>query len=212
MPPKINWAEAVKPLMKKYKGKKHPLNYRNRYELLVMVVLSSQVTDDLINQLAPPLFKAFPDMESMSRADEEALKPYIGKVRSFFKKAKWLVEIAQRLKSDDKIPVTMEELTALPGIGRKSANVIMREAKVKPEGVIVDLHVLRVAPRVGIAKGEDPKKIEEQIMKVIPQDDWDIGMVFSFLGREICRPTDPKCSECVMNSVCKYYQGSKKSK
>lgn len=212
MPSKINWAEAVQPLLKKYKGKKHPLNYRSRYELLVMVILSSQVTDDLINRLAPSLFEAFPDMESMSRADEEALKPYIGKVRGFFKKAKWLVEIAQRLKSDDNIPVTMEGLTALPGIGRKSANVIMREAKVKPEGVIVDLHVLRVAPRIGIAKGEDPRKIEEQIMKVIPQDEWDIGMAFSFLGREICRPTDPKCSDCVMNPVCKYYRGLKKSK
>ena len=212
MPPKTNWTDAVKPLLKKYKGKKHPLHYKNRYELLVMVVLSSQVTDDLINQLAPPLFKAFPDMESMSRADTEALKPYIGKVRSFFKKAAWLVEIAQRIKSDENIPVTMEGLTALPGIGRKSANVIMREAGVKPEGVIVDLHVLRVAPRIGIATGEDPKKIEEQIMKVIPQDEWDIGMCFSFLGREICRPTDPKCGECVMNPVCKYYKGLKKSK
>ena len=212
MAAKINWAEAVKPLLKKYKGKKHPLNYKNRYELLVMVVLSSQVTDDLINQLAPPLFTAFPDMESMSRADTEALQPYIGKVRSFFKKAKWLVEIAQRIKSDKNIPVTMDELTALPGIGRKSANVIMREAKVKPEGVIVDLHVLRVAPRIGIAKGDDPKKIEEQIMKVIPQEEWDIGMAFSFLGREICRPTDPKCTICVMNPVCNYYLKLKKSK
>ncbi|MEO8085963.1 MAG: endonuclease III, partial [Bacteroidota bacterium] len=132
MPAKTDWAEVVKPLLKKYKGKKHPLHYRNRYELLVMVVLSSQVTDDLINQLAPPLFEAFPDLESMSRADTEGLQPYIGKVRSFFKKAKWLVEIAQRLKTDNQIPVTMDELTALPGIGRKSANVIMREAKVKP--------------------------------------------------------------------------------
>jgi len=212
MPPKTDWAEAVKPLLKKYKGKKHPLHYRNRYELLVMVILSSQVTDDLINQLAPPLFEAFPDLESMSRADEEALKPYIGKVRSFFKKAKWLVEIAQRLQKDGKIPVTMDELTALPGIGRKSANVIMREAKVKPEGVIVDLHVLRVAPRIGIATGDDPKKIEEQIMKVIPQEEWDIGMAISFLGRETCRPTNPKHEECVMNKVCKYYKSQKKSK
>ena len=212
MPAKINWAEAAVPLLKKYKGKKHPLKYKNRYELLVMVVLSSQVTDDLINQLAPSLFEAFPDMEAMSRADTEALKPYIGKVRSFFKKARWLVEIAQRLKSEKNIPVTMEELTALPGIGRKSANVIMREAGVKPEGVIVDLHVLRVAPRIGIAKGDDPKKIEAQIMKVIPQEEWDIGMALSFLGREICRPTDPKCPECVMKPVCKYYQGLKKSK
>jgi endonuclease-3 len=212
MPSKINWEEAVRPVLKKYKGKKHPLLYRNRYELLVMVVLSSQVTDDLVNQLSPALFKAFPDMESLSRADTEALQPYIGKVRSFFKKAKWLVEIAQRLKTDGQIPVTMDELTALPGIGRKSANVIMREANVKPEGVIVDLHVLRVAPRIGIAKGEDPKKIEEQIMKVVPQEDWDVGMCLSFLGREICRPTDPKCGICVMNSVCKYYSRLKKSK
>ncbi|MEO8088257.1 MAG: endonuclease III, partial [Bacteroidota bacterium] len=98
------------------------------------------------------------------------------------------------------------------GIGRKSANVIMREAKVKPEGVIVDLHVLRVAPRIGIATGDDPKKIEEQIMKVIPQDEWDIGMAISFLGRETCRPTDPKHEECVMNKVCKYYKSQKKSK
>src|SRR5689334_8910765 len=106
MATKTNWADAVKPLLKKYKGKKHPLHYKNRYELLVMVVLSSQVTDDLINQLAPALFEAFPDMESLSRADTEALQPYIGKVRSFFKKAKWLVEIAQRLKSGKNIPVT----------------------------------------------------------------------------------------------------------
>ncbi len=202
----------MRPLLEKYKGKKHPLLYRNRYELLVMVILSSQVTDDLVNQLSPALFDAYPDMESLSRATTEGLQPYIGKVRSFFKKAKWLIEIAQRLKSEKNIPVTMEGLTALPGIGRKSANVIMREAKVKPEGVIVDLHVLRVAPRIGIAKGEDPKKIEEQIMKVIPDEDWDIGMVFSFLGRETCRPTDPKCSVCVMNAVCHYYKRLNKSK
>lgn len=202
----------MRPLLEKYKGKKHPLLYRNRYELLVMVILSSQVTDDLVNQLSPALFEAYPDMESLSRATTEGLQPYIGKVRSFFKKAKWLIEIAQRLESEKNIPVTMEGLTALPGIGRKSANVIMREAGVKPEGVIVDLHVLRVAPRIGIAKGEDPKKIEEQIMKVIPADDWDIGMAFSFLGRETCRPTDPKCTVCVLNAACHYYKGLKKSK
>ena len=113
--------------------------------------------------------------------------------------------IAQKLKTDKNIPLTQEELTELPGIGRKSANVILREAGKKPEGVIVDLHVVRVAPRLGIATGADPKKIEKQIMEALPQKDWDAGMAMSFLGREICRP-HPKCELCLMRAVCQYYQ------
>ncbi len=91
----------------------------------------------------------------------------------------------------------MEELTALPGIGRKSANVILRESGLKAEGIIVDLHVVRVSPRLGIAAGTDPKKIEKQMMEVLEQKDWgQAGMAISFLGREICRPTNPKHAEC----------------
>ena len=100
----------------------------------------------------------------------------------------------------------MKGLTALPGLGRKSANVIMREAKVKAEGVVVDLHVLRVAPRLGISQSKDPKIMEQDIMKQIKPKDWgEIGMAISFLGRETCRPTDPQHASCVMNSVCEYY-------
>ncbi len=207
---KINWAEAVKPLLKKYKGKKHPLEYKNVYQLVVMVVLSAQDSDKHINQLAPELFAAFPNMESLSRATSESLYPYIAKVRNFANKTKWLIELAQKIKKDKNIPLAMDELTALPGIGRKSANVIMREAGVPSEGVIVDLHVVRVAPRLGIASGTDPKKIEKQIMEIIPWKDWgEIGMAFSFLGREICRPTNPKHSECVLNNVCAFYKVEK---
>ena len=101
----------------------------------------------------------------------------------------------------------MDGLTALPGIGRKSANVIMRESGVAPEGIIVDLHVVRVAPRIGVASGTDPKKIEKQLMEVIDQKDWgEVGMAISFLGREICRPSNPKHDECVMNKVCAFYK------
>ncbi len=115
------------------------------------------------------------------------------------------METAQKIKTDANIPLTMEGLTSLAGIGRKSANVIMRETGAKAVGVIVDLHVLRVAPRLGIATGTDPKKIEKQIMEVIPEKDWgQIGMAFSFLGRETCRPTHPKHDECVLSSVCEY--------
>ncbi|HYG51992.1 MAG TPA: endonuclease III [Flavobacteriales bacterium] len=208
---KTNWAEAMKPLIKKYKGKPHPLEYKNLYQLVVMVVLSAQDSDKNINSLAPALFKAFPDMKSLAGADAEALYPFISKVRNFGNKTKWLLEMANQIKTDKNIPTTMEELTALPGIGRKSANVIMREAGVKPEGVICDLHVIRVAPRLGIASGTDPKKIEKQIMEALPQKDWgEAGMAISFLGREICRPTNPKHSECVMNGVCEYYKSLKK--
>jgi len=202
-----NWPEALKPLLKKYKGKKHPLEYQNLYQLVVMVILSAQDSDKHINLIASPLFKAFPDMTSLSNADAEALYPFIGKVRNFGYKTKWLLELSQKIKSDKNIPTNMDELTALPGIGRKSANVIMREAGVKAEGVIVDLHVVRVAPRIGIASGTDPKKIEKQIMEAIPQKDWgEIGMAISFLGREICRPTNPKHSECPVKENCDYFK------
>ena len=201
----VDWKEAIKPLLKKYKGKRHPLDYENVYQLVVMVVLSAQDSDRNINSIAPKLFEAFPDMRALSKATVETLTPFIGKVRNFRNKGKWLIEIAQTVKSDKQIPLTQDELTELPGVGNKSANVILREAGKPPEGVIVDLHVVRVAPRLGIATGTDPKKIEKQIMEALPKKDWDAGMAMSFLGREICRPK-PKCEICLMRPVCKYYQ------
>ncbi len=208
--PKVNWPEAIKPLLKKYKGKQHPLEYKSVYQLIVMVVLSAQDSDRNINKVAVEFFKVFPDMKSLSKAAPETLLKYISGVRNFGNKAKWLTEMAQKIKDNKNIPSTLEELTALPGIGRKSANVILRESGKEPEGVIVDLHVVRVAPRLGIASGTDPKKIEKQIMEALPKSEWDAGMAMSFLGREICRPKDPKCEICVMNPVCAYYKGNKK--
>jgi endonuclease III len=210
MASKINWSDEFKPLLKKYKDKKHPLEYGNVYQLLVMVMLSAQDSDKHINQVAPKFFEAFPDMKSLSRATPDSLFPFINSVRNFGNKTKWLIDTAHKIKDDKNIPLTVEGLTGLSGIGRKSANVIRREAGEKPEGVIVDLHVVRVAPRIGIATGTDPKKIELQIMDALPQKDWDAGMAMSFLGRETCRPTNPKHEECVMNSVCAYYKSQKK--
>lgn len=207
MPATTNWPEALKPLLKKYKGKQHPLEYKNTYQLLVMVVLSAQDSDRNINSLAPTLFEAYPNMQSLAKATEETLFPYISKVRNFGNKAKWLTGIAQQIKKDAAIPLTLDELVALPGIGRKSACVILRESGKPAEGVIVDLHVARVAPRLGIATGTDPKKIEKQIMEALPQKDWDAGMAMSFLGREICRPK-PNCDKCLMNTVCAYYKAN----
>ena len=208
MPSKIDWPKAIQPLLKKYKTTKHPLDYKNIYQLLIMVVLSAQDSDKNINNnIAPKLFEAYPDMKALSKATEETLFQFISKVRNFGNKAKWLTEIAKTIKDDKNIPLTHEGLTALKGIGSKSANVILREAGKPAEGVIVDLHVVRVAPRLGIATGADPKKIEKQIKEILRQKDWDAGMAMSFLGREICRP-HPKCEICLMNKVCEYYKAN----
>lgn len=205
-----HWQQALQPLIKKYKGKQHPLDHHhNPYQLLVMVVLSAQDSDRNINKIAPALFSAYPDMTALSKADIDSLYPFVSKVMSSRKKAGWLIEIATQIKDDKNIPTTLNELIALPGIGRKSANVIMRELGVKAEGIIVDLHVVRVAPRLGLATGTNPKKLEKQMMEVLDAKDWgEAGMAISFLGRETCRPTNPKCTECVMNPVCEFYRNA----
>ncbi len=202
----INWQKEIQPLIKKYKGKKHPLEFASTYQLVVAVVLSAQDSDRHINKIAPAFFSAFPDMKALSKAEPAAIHQLIGDVRNFGNKTKWLLAMAQSIKEDKNIPTTLDGLTELSGIGRKSANVILRETGKKAEGIIVDLHVVRVAPRIGIATGTDPKKIEKQMMEVIDAKDWgEVGMAISFLGREICRPSNPKCSECVMQPVCRYY-------
>lgn len=199
------WAEKLKPILTKYKGRKHPLEYQNLYQLMVMVVLSAQDSDANINKIAPSLFGVFPNMESLAKSKVDLLIPNISKVRNFSTKANWLIEIAKTIKKDENIPLTMDELTALKGIGRKSANVIMGEAKVHAEGIIADLHVIRVAPRIGlIRESKDGIKVEKQLMQVLPKAIWgEIGMAISFLGREICRPT-PKCLECPIQNDCQY--------
>jgi endonuclease-3 len=206
--PPINWSAAIKPLLKKYKNSPHPLEAANTYQWIVMVVLSAQSTDNVVNQIAPEFFKAFPNLSSLSKADPELLFPYISKIRNFRHKAKWLTETSKAIKSDSKIPLDIDALVELPGIGRKSANVIRRGAKASPEGVIVDLHTIRVANRLGIATTTTPEKIEKELMETLPKKEWDAGMAMSFLGREICRPK-PQCPICLMKKVCAYYNGWK---
>ena len=205
---KQNWPEHLESLMQQYANRKHPLDYKSRYQLLVMVILSAQDSDKHINELAPAFFEAYPSVNSLATASAEELHQRINTVRNFGNKANWLVKLAQQVGDDDNIPTTMAELTKLPGIGRKSANVIIRESGNEAEGIIVDLHVVRVAPRIGIATSTQPEKIEKQLMSVVPRERWnDIGMAISFLGRETCRPTNPKCDSCVMSAVCHFHNG-----
>lgn len=202
-----DWETKLNPILEKYKDQKHPLEYKNLYQLLVMVVLSAQDSDANINSISPTLFKAFPNFQSLAASNTENLIPYISKVRNFNNKSRWLIEIAQTIQEDKNIPLTIKGLTALKGIGRKSANVIMQEAGVPSEGIIADLHVIRVAPRIGlVTEITDGNKIEKQLMQILPITIWgEIGMAISFLGRETCRPK-PKCEICPINEACEYYK------
>lgn len=201
-----DWATYLSPILTKYKNRKHPLAYENLYQLVVMVILSAQDSDANINAIAPALFEIYPDMERLSVTNRDALLPNISTVRNFRTKANWLIEIAQIIEKNENIPLTMNALTALKGIGRKSANVILRESNQPAEGIIADLHVIRVAPRIGlISETKDGNKVEKQLMQVLPKSIWgEIGMAISFLGREICRPK-PKCDLCPINNFCAYY-------
>ncbi|MGQ2984672.1 endonuclease III domain-containing protein [Flavobacterium sp.] len=204
---KEDWAAALRPLVAKYKGKDHPLHYKNIYQLLVMVVLAAQDSDANINNVTVDLFKKYPDMKALSKANSAELTEALSKVRFHANKIAWLQDIAETVKEDKNIPNTMKELIALKGVGRKSANVILREAGAEAEGILVDLHVLRVAPRLGISKGKNADKVEKDLMAALPKDMWgEVGMALSFLGRETCRPTNPKHSECIVSEYCDYCQ------
>jgi len=205
-----NWVKNLEPLIKKYGKRKIPLDYKNRYQLLVMVLLAAQSSDNQINKVTVPFFETYPSMAALKKSTPEDLHPFLKSIRGFRKKSTWLIEVAKTVGDDSKIPATLKELTKLPGIGRKTANVIIRESGDKAEGVVVDLHVVRVAPRLGVVNTSRPDKIEGQLMEVMPQEKWnEIGMALSFLGRETCRPK-PKCEECIMSSVCSYYATSVK--
>lgn len=206
-----DWVEKLSPLLEKYKGRKHPLDYENVYQLMIAVILSAQDSDANINKIAPAFFKAYPNLKSLSTTEPEDLFQYVSKVRNFNTKSNWIIEIAKTLKNDKNIPTNLDNLIALKGIGRKSANVIMREMKVPAQGIIADLHVIRVTPRIGLVQdSKDGNKIEKQLMQALPDVIWsEIGMAISFLGREICRPTNLKCLECCISKYCNYYNSIK---
>ena len=200
-----NWNKELNPILKKYFHRKHPLEYQNLFQLIVMVVLSAQESDKNINNIAPQLFNVFPTMESIANTTKKALIPYLTAVKYHENKIDWLIEIAKEIKTDKNIPLTLTALTSLKGIGRKSANVILREAGRPAEGIITDLHVIRVAPRIGIITStKNGLKAEKELMAILPKEIWnEAGMAISFLGREICRPI-PKCDQCPITNCCKY--------
>jgi endonuclease-3 len=183
------------------------LHYRNPFELLAATILSAQSTDVRVNMVTPALFRKYPDARALARATPAELEPQIVSTGFFRQKAKALIGMAQALVAEHggAVPADMEKLTALPGVGRKTANVVLGHALGVP-GLPVDRHVLRVANRIGIAEGDDPEMVEEQLCSRLPPRMWTLASDVQILhGRRICRPK-PRCDECSVREYCDYYR------
>lgn len=183
------------------------LHYRNAFELLVATMLSAQSTDQRVNMVTPPLFARYPDARALARATTAELEPQILSTGFFRQKSKSLIGMATTLveEHDGEVPADMEQLTALPGVGRKTANVVLGHALGVP-GLPVDRHVLRVSNRIGIASGDDPVKVEAQLCGKLPPKVWTLASDVQILhGRRICRPK-PLCERCSVRKECDYYR------
>lgn len=192
-------------LKKLYPNTKYYLNFSSPLELLVATVLSAQVRDTVVNATTPRLFQKYKTAEDYARADLETLIQEISSVSFPANKAKYIRQACKILveKYHGKVPDTMEQLIELPGIGRKTANVILINAFKKVEGIVVDTHVIRLSYRLGWTKNKNPEKIEQDLMKIIPKADWDrITWLLKEHGRAICRAPVPICSQCALEPLC----------
>jgi endonuclease III len=182
------------------------LKYEDPYQLLVATILSAQSTDAGVNRVTPALFQRYPDAASLARATAEELEPQIHSTGFFRSKAKSLMGMARGVveRHGGEVPKTMEALVALPGVGRKTANVVLGHALGVP-GLPVDRHVLRVANRIGIAKSDDPVEVERQLGSALPPATWtNASDTLIFHGRRICKPK-PLCHVCAVRDDCNYY-------
>lgn len=181
------------------------LNHENAWQLLVATILSAQCTDQRVNMVTKDLFKKYPDVESLARADLKELEKDIHSTGFYHNKAKNIIACANQLldRFGGEVPTSIEDLTSLAGVGRKTANVIRGNVFHDPS-VVVDTHVKRVSNRLGFTKNEDPEKIEYDLMKAIPKDHWIlINIQFIAFGREICTARNPQCQECFLKAYCK---------
>jgi endonuclease III len=183
------------------------LHYKTAFQLLVATILSAQSTDVRVNMVTPALFKRYRDARALANATTEELEPQIHSTGFFRAKSRSLIGMAQALVADHrgKVPATMEALVELPGVGRKTANVVLGHALGVP-GLPVDRHVLRVANRIGVAESDDPVAVEQQLSAAMPPERWTRTSDTLILhGRRICRPK-PLCDQCVVRDHCDYYR------
>ena len=184
------------------------LDFGTRFQLLVAVMLSAQTTDVSVNKVTPVLFEKYPTAEAMADADPFDVQEIIRTIGLYKNKAKNVVKMAKQLTEDygGEVPGDYDELIKLPGVGRKTANVVLAEAFGKAR-IAVDTHVFRVANRIGITDGKDPTAVEEGLMARLPEDQWiRAHHLLIFHGRKVCHARKPDCVSCGLQSVCRYFE------
>ena len=182
------------------------LQYEKDYELMIAVRLSAQCTDARVNLVTPALFAAYPTLESLAMADPKDIEPYVHSCGFFRQKAKDIVLACQMLLREHggKVPDTMEALLKLPGVGRKTANLLLGDIYGVPGSVVCDTHCIRICGRLGLSKGKEPEKVEQQLRKILPPaESSDFCHRIVLFGREICTARNPKCHQCPLSIHCK---------
>lgn len=206
MSKKSERAEEIVSLLKRmYPRAKCSLDFTNPFELLIATMLSAQSTDVRVNIVTKSLFRKYPDPQAFAAASQVEMERDVRQTGFFRNKARAVIAASKAIveKHGGEVPKTMDELTALPGVGRKTANVVLSNAFKTPVGIVVDTHVTRVSGRLGLTSNSDAEKIEQDLMIVIPKKEW---TAFSHRliahGREVCVARKPKCSECRLNELC----------
>ena len=199
-------SDVLRILESTYPNPRSELNYRNEFELVCAVLMSAQCTDKKVNQVTPSLFAAFPSFEALSYAQVDAVERIIREVNYFKTKSKHLVEMAKLVATrfNGVLPKIHEQLVELPGVGRKTANVVLSELGVSPH-LAVDTHVFRVSRRLGLTRGATVRKVEESLTKRFPPESWRTlhhGLILH--GRRVCKAGKPNCLECALRLTCAY--------
>lgn len=196
---------AVESLHEHYPDADCALNYSSAHELLIATILSAQSTDATVNRVTKDLFRKYPTIEAFAEARPEELQEEIRSTGFFRNKTRHVIGAANKIVEEHvgRVPDTMEELTALPGVARKTANVVLGTYFKKPEGFVVDTHVKRVSYRLGLTDEKQPEKIERDLMDLFPREEWIfLGHALIWHGRQICVARAPKCEICPLNDVC----------
>lgn len=200
--------KIVKILKDTYPDAKCSLDFTTPFEMLIAVILSAQCTDERVNKTTPSLFAKYSTPEDFANMPLEELENFIHPCGFYKNKAKNIKATAQIIatKYNGKVPETMEELMALPGVGRKTANVVMLEAFNKPQGIAVDTHCKRISNKICFSNEKEPEKIEQDLLKIIPKEYYkDMNHILIWHGRNTCVARNPKCDECSINKYCEEY-------
>ncbi len=197
--------KVVETLRRLYPDARCSLDYRTPLQLLIATILSAQCTDERVNKVTPALFTRYRSAADFASADPRELENYIRSTGFYRAKAKNIIACCRALveRHGGELPRSLEELTKLPGVGRKTANVLLGTAWGIPAGIVVDTHVRRLARRMGLTQHTDPDKIERDLMELIPQEEWiAFGHRMIYHGRQVCLARNPRCDQCALNSFC----------